>query len=83
MLIVALTSFFIYDYRWVGRFGPIHLLSVLTLWGVGEGLYHARKGNIAKHKSNMVQVYCFALILAGAFTLTPGRVMHQVVFGAS
>ncbi len=82
MLVVALTSFFINEFRWVGPFGPIHLLSLLVLWGLGEGLYYARKGEIAKHRKNMRQVYFFSLILAGLFTLTPGRVMHEVLFGA-
>lgn len=81
MVIVAVSSFWIGEYRWVGPFGPIHILSVLTLWGVAEGLWYARKRDIARHRRNLIQVYAFALILAGAFTLAPGRIMHQVVFG--
>jgi uncharacterized membrane protein len=30
----------------------------------------------------MVSIYAGALILAGLFTLVPGRLMHQVLFGS-
>jgi uncharacterized membrane protein len=29
----------------------------------------------------MISLYFFALIGAGIFTLLPGRIMHEVVFG--
>ena len=28
----------------------------------------------------MISLYCFALLLTGAFTLLPGRRMHAVIF---
>jgi uncharacterized membrane protein len=29
----------------------------------------------------MLQIYVFALLVTGLFTLWPGRIMHAVVFG--
>jgi uncharacterized membrane protein len=31
----------------------------------------------------MISIFVGALVIAGAFTLLPGRVMHAVVFGAA
>ncbi len=73
---------------WIGseiailwHFGPIHLLSLFTLWGVGEGIWHIRRGNIAAHRASMQSVWFGAMGLAGLFTFAPGRIMNQVVFG--
>ncbi|WP_299677788.1 DUF2306 domain-containing protein [uncultured Roseobacter sp.] len=81
MVLVALSSFWIHDIRHVGPFSAIHLLSVYTLFGVASGLRDARRGNITAHRKTMRQIFWIALVGAGAFTLLPGRVMHQVVFG--
>jgi uncharacterized membrane protein len=29
----------------------------------------------------MIFIFCGALVIAGLFTLLPGRIMHSVVFG--
>ena len=81
MFIVAASSFFINEFRWVGPFGPIHLLSCLVLFTLWRGVYHARRSAIKAHRSAMVQLYWQSLLLAGAFTLLPGRIMHEIVFG--
>ena len=82
MSVVALSSFFINEYRWLGPFGPIHLLSCLVLYALVEGILRIRRGDVAGHRATMRQMYFYALIVAGAFTFLPGRIMHQVVFGA-
>ncbi len=41
----------------------------------------ARRGNIRRHGSAMASLFVGALVVAGAFTLLPGRIMHRVVFG--
>ncbi len=38
MLLTAFTSFFIFGFRVVGPFGPIHLLSVFTIFGIVNGV---------------------------------------------
>ena len=82
MIVIALSSFFINEYRLVGPFSPIHLLSVLVLYSSVRGVLYARAGRIRGHKLTMIQLYGFGLVLAGAFTFLPGRIMHQVVFGS-
>jgi len=42
---------------------------------------HARRHRVAAHRTAMMSLFIGALVIAGAFTLLPGRVMHAVVFG--
>ncbi len=65
----------------IGTFGPIHLFSFMALWGVAEGVWHIRRGNVAKHRASMQSTWFGAMGLAGIFTLLPGRTMNAVVFG--
>lgn len=81
MFIVATSSFFINEFRLVGPFGPIHLLSCLVLFSLWRGVTYARNKVISAHKRAMVQLYFLSLLLAGAFTFLPGRIMHTVLFG--
>ena len=81
MAIVAMTSFFIHEIKLWGQYSPIHLLSLWTLISLGMAIYFARIGKIKRHKQVMVALYGFGLILTGFFTLMPGRVMHQIIFG--
>lgn len=81
MLIVSVSSFFIHEIKLWGLFSPIHLLSIWTIFSVGLAIYFVRAGNIKRHKQVMVSLYVFALIVTGFFTLLPGRVMNQVIFG--
>ena len=81
MALVALSSFFINEFRTFGPFSPIHILSAFTLWALWSGVAAARRGDIAHHRQTMWSLYALALILTGAFTLLPGRRMHAVLFG--
>lgn len=81
MLTVAGTSFMIHELRQLGPWSLIHLLSVMVLFTVPAAVLAARRGSIKLHRASMRQIYFFALIVTGAFTLLPGRVMHTVVFG--
>lgn len=81
MLIVSVSSFFIHEIKLWGLFSPIHLLSIWTIFSVGLAIYFVRVGNIKRHNQVMVSLYVFALIVTGFFTLLPGRVMNQVIFG--
>ena len=81
MLAVILTSFFIHTIRWWGPFSPIHLLSLFTLVMLPLALLHARRHDWRRHGSAMVGLFVGALVIAGGFTLLPGRLMHAVVFG--
>ena len=81
MLVVSVSSFFIHEITLWGAYSPIHLLSIWTIFSLGLAIYFVRMGNIKRHKQVMIALYGFALILTGFFTLMPGRVMHQIVFG--
>lgn len=83
MLIAAGSSIFINEIRLIGPFSPIHIFSIMTFVGVAQGIREIRRGNVAAHRAAMQGLYFFALILAGTFTLLPGRRMHDVLFGAS
>ncbi|MFK7832394.1 MAG: DUF2306 domain-containing protein [Winogradskyella sp.] len=84
MLFTALVTLFIPAY--VGptifnHFGWIHLFSFLTIWTVPTAYIAIKKGNVKAHKRKMVLLYFGALIIAGGFTLMPGRYLHEVFFG--
>jgi uncharacterized membrane protein len=79
----ALSSFLIVDYAMIGPFSPIHALSVLVLWSLWSALAAIRSGNVATHRATLRALYVFGLLVPGVFTLVPGRIMHEVVFGAT
>lgn len=81
MVITALSSFFIQSLRLYFGFSPIHILSVFTLIGSWQAVAAARAGRIAEHRRHVGNLYSFALLTAGAFTLLPGRLMHKLLFG--
>ena len=82
MAVVAVSGLFIHELRVVGPFSPIHILSLFTLVVLYFAVDAARKGDIKSHRRRVVLLYGLALILTGAFTLLPGRIMNQVVFGS-
>lgn len=81
MVIVAVSSFWIHDLRVVGPWSPLHLLSILVLATAPLAARHALRGRIRAHGRAMRSLFLYALVIAGAFTLLPGRVMHAVLFG--
>lgn len=84
MTVTAISSLFIKTIMPDGPFfgfSPIHLLVPVTLWGVVGALYYARRGEVARHKRAMITTYVGAILVAGLFTLMPGRIMHAVFFG--
>ena len=81
MVIVALSSFFVWTIRLVGLFSPIHILSVLTLVKLWQAVGEARAKKIIRHRRSMQQIYLGALVIAGFFTFMPGRIMYHVIFG--
>jgi uncharacterized membrane protein len=62
-------------------FSPIHLLIPLVLVGVYNAIQGARTHNVMRHRAAMLSVYIGGILIAGGFTLFPGRIMHAVVFG--
>ncbi len=81
MAIVAISSFWIHQLRLLGPFSPIHLLSIFTLGVLPFAVWKARRHEVGAHRRSMIMLFSGALVVAGLFTLLPGRIMHQVVFG--
>jgi uncharacterized membrane protein len=81
MAVIVVTSFFIHGIRLVGPWSPIHLLSIYTAILLPIGVLHARRHRVTRHRASMIGLFAGALVIAGLFTLLPGRVMHEVAFG--
>jgi uncharacterized membrane protein len=81
MLTVAISSFWIHQSRLWGIWSPIHLLSIFTLMIVPLGVWRAHRHDVRNHRLIMVFTFSGALVIAGLFTLVPGRIMHTVLFG--
>ena len=82
MLVVALSSFAIHTInQWQG-YSLIHLLSLFTLFSLAGGLWAAHRHDVTTHRHTMTGLFIGALVIAGIFTLAPGRIMHAVVFGS-
>jgi uncharacterized membrane protein len=81
MAVVAISSFRIHQLRLVGPWSPIHLLSIFTLIVLPIAVWKARHHEVAGHRRIMIFIFAGALVVAGLFTLVPGRIMHAVFFG--
>ena len=83
MLTVAISAFWIHghSFRLWRTWSPIHLLSILTPVMLVLAVMRARQHRVRAHAITMISIFAGALVIAGVFTLVPGRVMHTVVFG--
>ncbi len=63
------------------HFGFIHIFSGLVFYNVPQAYRAARKGEIEKHRGYMRGLYFGAILIAGAFALMPGRLLHGWIFG--
>lgn len=80
MMTVAVSSFFILELGH-GRPSFIHLLSGWTAFAVPMGVWAARTHRIRLHRQTMTGMVVGGLLIAGAFTFIPGRLMWRVFFG--
>ena len=67
--------------RFLNHFGFIHAFSFLTLFSVPTAYIAARRGNIKAHRGAMLGLYLGGILIAGAFAFSPGRMLHQWLFG--
>jgi uncharacterized membrane protein len=81
ILVVSVSAFFIHEIRLWGSWSPIHLLAIFTLIMLPLAVLHARRHNVPSHRNAMIGIFCGALLIAGAFTFLPGRIMHKVMLG--
>ncbi|MFY0684460.1 MAG: DUF2306 domain-containing protein [Balneola sp.] len=83
MLVTAFITLFMQSQvgpRVLNHFGFIHSFSFLTIYTVPTAYLAIKKGNIQSHKRKMILLYFGAIIIAGGFTLTPGRYLHSIFF---
>lgn len=76
MLAVAISSL------WIPRFmhlSWIHVFTLLTLASLPLGVYRARTHNVKAHRATMVGVFTGGLVIAGLFTLIPGRMLGNAL----
>ena len=71
-----------------GQYSLIHLLIPYTISSLIYSIWSIRKFKKTRlykyryaHMYSMIGVYVGALLIAGAFTLLPGRFLHRVLFG--
>ncbi len=83
MLAAALSAIFIRDYALpnIAGYTPIHLLVPTTLFGLFGAFRHLAHGNIDGHRKIMQYLYLGACVVAGGFTLLPGRYLGNLVLG--
>ena len=82
MLITALSALFI-----SGTVGPlwrgfswIHLLVPVVLLGLFGAFWFLLRGNVRGHRRAMTGLYVGACLVAGGFTLLPGRLMGEILY---
>ena len=64
-------------------FSPIHLLTLFVLWQLPRGVMAARRGEVAVHRKTMRGLYIGGCVVAGLFTLAPGRLLGHWLWGAA
>lgn len=75
---VAISSFWI---KTSGSYSWIHLLSIGTLIALTIGVTMVKLKHIGQHQRWMRNTYFGGLIIAGGFTLMPGRLIGQWLWG--
>lgn len=81
MATAALTSLFMpSQFPNIGGFGPIHLLTLLVMVMLPLGVFMARSHRVEVHRQMMRRLYIGACLVAGAFTLLPGRILGQMLW---
>ena len=81
MLGAALSSAFIRDFRLPNVYGytAIHILTIVTIAGVGLGIWHISRRNVVRHRQAMQLTYVGALV-AGAFAFLPQRYLGSLLW---
>jgi uncharacterized membrane protein len=83
MMLTCASSFFMTSFApMLGMFGPIHVLSVWTLYSLPRAILAARRGEIDRHRAIMRGLW-FGLLFAGALTFIPGRTIFWLFFGTT
>jgi uncharacterized membrane protein len=86
MLVTAVAAFFVRAPSLAGMpsfrgFTPIHLFIPVVLVNVSLTLFALRTRRFKLHRATMMGLFISGIGIAGALAMTPGRIMHAVVFG--
>lgn len=78
----ALATAFMRDYHLPNLMGitPVHAFTALVAVGLPRGIWHIRKGNVAAHRKQMKGLFIGGCVLAGVFTLLPGRFLGTLLW---
>ena len=79
MIVTAITAIFIRQLN-NGSFSFIHIFVPITFIGLYQVVTSIRKGEIARHKKHVRNMYFGALIIPGLFAFMPGRTMWMLFF---
>jgi uncharacterized membrane protein len=66
----------------VAGFSPIHLLTVLVAVQLPRAVIAIRQGRVEAHRKAMRGMYFGGCVVAGLFTLMPGRFLGRQLWGA-
>lgn len=82
MTTTTAASAFIRDYNLpnLAGFTPIHAFTVLVAVGLPRAVWFARQGRVDDHRRRMRALFYGACVLAGIFTLLPGRFMGRLLW---
>ena len=83
MFCTTLASAFIRDFRLPNLLGytPIHAFTLYVAVMLPRGVYFVRHGNLAGHRKTMRGIYFGGCVVAGVFTLLPGRFLGSLLWG--
>lgn len=78
----AVASGFIRDFQLpnVAGITPIHAFTVLVAINLPRGIWYIRRGNLMAHQKTMRSLFTGACVLAGLFTLLPGRFLGRLLW---
>ena len=78
----AIASAFIRDYNFpnIAGYTPIHFFTAYTAVYVPLGIWRIRHGNVTAHRRIMKGLFIGACVVAGLFTLLPGRFLGNLVW---
>ncbi len=77
MLTVAVSSLWVPSFL---HFTWIHLFTLLTLVMLPWAIYKIRTGDVAGHARSMKGLFIGGLVIAGVFTLVPGRLLGNLLW---
>jgi len=82
MTVVAFSSLFIRSTKLpnIDGFGPIHGLTLMVAVMLPLGIGFIRRGRVSGHRKTMKGLFFGACVVAGAFTLLPGRFLGDLLW---